>query len=885
MRDRAPIAQLVHNFVQGFGLCNGFGANQNLGQSTGNGGVGYISDGVSATSTPLGNPNGVAVDAAGNLYISDTGNNRIREVNATTGIITTVVGTGAPGFAGDGGPALNAELNAPSHINFDPAGNLYIADSNNHRIRVVSGIGATASTPTITSISPTAGAVGSTITITGSNFGANQGTSTVAIGGTAATVKSWSASSISVTVASGTSSGSLLVTVGGVKSNAITFTVQTGSLSISPSTGPVGTAVAVTGTGFGATQGSSTVSFNGTPVTTYSSWSATNLLVVVPTGATTGFVTVTVAGVTETGPTFMVSGTNTSQAYSYVTPLSGGYDAAGNLLEYVDSVMGTWNFKYDNLNRLYSATESAIAVGSPDNGYTGQNLCMYYDSFGNRTQAAWQSAPCPAPTTPAPKPTVIYNANNQITNNFYTYDSAGNVTYDGSHWYAYDNEGKLCAVQSLPMSGGGMTAIGYLYDAEGRRVAKGIIPASSTTPLSSSMCSAAANNNFMLTESYIMGQSNEELTTLTWSGSTSTWTRTNVYGDGKLIGTYDSAGLHFHVTDPLGTRRTQTNAQGIAEQDCQSLPYGNSGNCYAVGTASGVNATPLFFTGKERDPQSEGGNDYFGARYYASSTGRFMSPDPSGLSFANAEYPQSLNLYSYAANNPLIFVDPTGLGCDDDLSFHQDFQAATDPTNGSLIQTDTVSGQCNSVSIPTNAGNGGQSFVQPQQQKPTAPSKSTAGCAAKFASAHSIAGGLQALGIGSHGGVGGFLTNTFGGNTFAGLYNLGSTLTSASSTDQQVLTQMGKAYLRGPLQGIPSRFVGAGGTPFASSLTGIARGGAVGAAFNAVTGANESLITLSGEVGLSTVETTAAGFATGVGEAKFALDFLTFAYGVGTCIR
>jgi hypothetical protein len=90
---------------------------------------------------------------------------------------------------------------------------------------------------------------------------------------------------------------------------------------------------------------------------------------------------------------------------------------------------------------------------------------------------------------------------------------------------------------------------------------------------------------------------------------------------------------------------------------------------------------------------------------------------------------------------------------------------------------------------------------------------------------------------------------------------------------------MGKAYLRGPLQGIPSSLVGASGTPFAVSPTGIVRGAAVGAAFNAVTGANDSLITLSGEVGLSTVGTTAAEFATGVGEAKFALDLLTFAYG------
>ena len=65
------------------------------------------------------------------------------------------------------------------------------------------------------------------------------------------------------------------------------------------------------------------------------------------------------------------------------------------------------------------------------------------------------------------------------------------------------------------------------------------------------------------------------------------------------------------------------------------------------------------FTGKERDTES--GNDYFGARYYASSMGRWMSPDPAGIGFANAENPQSLNLYGYVQNNPLGFVDPNGL--------------------------------------------------------------------------------------------------------------------------------------------------------------------------------------------------------------------------------
>jgi len=67
------------------------------------------------------------------------------------------------------------------------------------------------------------------------------------------------------------------------------------------------------------------------------------------------------------------------------------------------------------------------------------------------------------------------------------------------------------------------------------------------------------------------------------------------------------------------------------------------------------------FTGKERDAES--GNDYFGARYYGSTMGRFLSPDPSGLLAQHPEDPQSWNLYAYARNNPLINLDPTGLDC------------------------------------------------------------------------------------------------------------------------------------------------------------------------------------------------------------------------------
>jgi Bacterial Ig-like domain (group 3)/MBG domain (YGX type)/NHL repeat len=100
-------------------------------------------NGVEATGVRLDQPNGVAYDAAGNFYIADTDNFVIREVNLA-GITTVVAGTGEQGFGGDGGPATSALLDSPEGIALDAAGNLYIADSGNHRIReVTAGVIAT----------------------------------------------------------------------------------------------------------------------------------------------------------------------------------------------------------------------------------------------------------------------------------------------------------------------------------------------------------------------------------------------------------------------------------------------------------------------------------------------------------------------------------------------------------------------------------------------------------------------------------------------------------------------------------------------------------------------------------------------------------------------
>jgi sugar lactone lactonase YvrE len=107
----------------------------------GNGGIGYVGDGGPATSAHLSSPAGLARDAAGNLYVADMKANRVRRIDATSGVISTVVGNGRPGFSGDGRPAVEAILHEPRGVAFDREGRLMIADSRNHRIRRVAADG------------------------------------------------------------------------------------------------------------------------------------------------------------------------------------------------------------------------------------------------------------------------------------------------------------------------------------------------------------------------------------------------------------------------------------------------------------------------------------------------------------------------------------------------------------------------------------------------------------------------------------------------------------------------------------------------------------------------------------------------------------------------
>jgi len=118
----------------------------------GTGVAGSTGDGSAATAALLNGPRGLALDASGNLYIADAANNKIRKITVSTGIITTIAGTGAAGALGDGAAATAAQLSSPRGVALDASGNVYIADRTNNKIRKV-----TVSTGIITTVAGTGG--------------------------------------------------------------------------------------------------------------------------------------------------------------------------------------------------------------------------------------------------------------------------------------------------------------------------------------------------------------------------------------------------------------------------------------------------------------------------------------------------------------------------------------------------------------------------------------------------------------------------------------------------------------------------------------------------------------------------------------------------------
>lgn len=270
------------------------------------------------------------------------------------------------------------------------------------------------------------------------------------------------------------------------------------------------------------------------------------------------------------------------------------------------------NYTYDNVNRIFSMTGS---------GGSCTALNWTYDAWGNRKT---QTAPPGGGTCFQPQFT--YLANNQMSG--YGYDSAGNLTSQTGATYTYDNENRLVAQNTS-----GVSAT-YLYDASGRRVQKTVGSNPATF--------------------YAYNKDGEVYAWLTPSGRALGY----VYMNGQILAQYYNGSVYFHHHDHLGSTRLVTEInQGI--QQCMGYyPFGEEDiNQCTPSVANNFN--DALFTGKERD--SESNLDNFGARYYGSSVGRWMSPDVLNLTDDRVLNPaNTLNKYVYGGNNPLKYIDPDG---------------------------------------------------------------------------------------------------------------------------------------------------------------------------------------------------------------------------------
>jgi len=290
----------------------------------------------------------------------------------------------------------------------------------------------------------------------------------------------------------------------------------------------------------------------------------------------------------------------------------------------------TQSFTYDGLNRLTSAFRS-------DGGY---NHTYKYDSFGNLI----------VQDNINPNPTYSINAaNNQLNRmygpiNLYTYDAAGNLTSSGTsdiggHAFAYNSSNQITAVD------GGTTA-SYLYNGMGERTNK-------TTSLG--WTAYIYLNGQPMSENAIISGTGTWMDYIYANGQKIARLTTSIYGGTSVA--------NYYLDDHLGTTQVELDASGNVTWQGQFTPFG-------LELPDGSTVMHYKFTGKERDAES--GLDFFGARYYGSAMGRWLSPDwaakPEAVPYSKLDNPQSLNLYSYVENKPLSQVDPDGHCCEEDES-------------------------------------------------------------------------------------------------------------------------------------------------------------------------------------------------------------------------
>ncbi len=239
-----------------------------------------------------------------------------------------------------------------------------------------------------------------------------------------------------------------------------------------------------------------------------------------------------------------------------------------------------------------------------------------------------------------------------------TYDAAGNVTADDQgNTMVYDAENRVISVTN---SLSGTTT--YVYDALGRRIKKA---------------------NGSTATNYWFGPGGE--TAAETDATATSWTDYIFFG-GQRLARNVSGDIKYYVTDHLHSTAMFVDKSGTVLDDNDFYPWG--GVVPGIGTTTSNNHYK--FTGKERDAES--GLDYFGARYYANTSGRFMSPDwagaPTTVPYAEFGDPQSLNLYSYVRNSPIVRVDADGHSYAGMNGLNRDESAGTPMATWSNIDED-----------------------------------------------------------------------------------------------------------------------------------------------------------------------------------------------------
>jgi RHS repeat-associated protein len=367
-------------------------------------------------------------------------------------------------------------------------------------IQGISSVWFTSVSPIITSLSPPAAESGAKIVINGTGFGAYNGNGQVLFNGVSASAYPWTDTSVTAAVPPGATSGPVTLIEDGVVSNSVQFTLlETLSITgISSNAGPIGQSVTVTGTGFGASQSNSVLAFNGetAPIT---SWSDTQIVAVVPSGASSGPVSVEVASVTVYGPTFTIDSSVTltdslGHQTAYSSEMAGGkwfvynsqgsgcssctvrgnitnqFDSLGNVTSTTDELGNATSYSYDSNNNQTQISQPTVSGGTPTTNYTyngfgevltttdplGHVTTNTYDSHGNLLTV---TTPAPGSNTAASVTQFAYNSLGELTQiadprghiTTMTYTSAGliaSITDPQSHVtsYTYDSRGNRTSI-------------------------------------------------------------------------------------------------------------------------------------------------------------------------------------------------------------------------------------------------------------------------------------------------------------------------------------------------------------------------------------------------------------------------------------------------------